>query len=282
MSNVKSHLAKGSLWQYFKSVYRIHFLKRPLAAKAIFCVSALLLTFSCLFYSWTTTKTPALQCTAVGCKHSAELVLTVPALHTLSKVVRWIPWRRHWRWFMFAAIPMSNGTGVHPFPSWDGHTQQVSDHRLSMALPWALAGSQMRHWAHPYSPSRARSWNMWDERLERDLASSQDMHWREQDCFVHCSALSWALCPCEHLCRSLLCLSPLPPALTLQAHWYSLLLEQVLVLLLLLLPVGLNRVLGKELHQLQGLFDLQQHFVGLPSPHLGHRKRTGIGGKGKF
>lgn len=41
-----------------------------------------------------------------------------------------------------------------------------------------------------------------------------------------------------------------PPSVrrSLQAHSYSLLLEQVLVLLLLLLPVGLNCVLGKVLH----------------------------------
>lgn len=77
-------------------------------------------------------------------------------------------------------------------------------------------------------------------------------------------------------------LSSLPTALTLQAGWYSLLLEQVLVLLLLLLPVGLDRVLGKELHQLQGLFDLQKHFVRLPSPHLGHGKRMGVRGKEKL
>lgn len=45
----------------------------------------------------------------------------------------------------------------------------------------------------------------------------------------------------------------------------------MLVLLLLLLPVCFNRVLRKVLHELQGLFDLQQHFVCLTAPHLGER-----------
>lgn len=54
----------------------------------------------------------------------------------------------------------------------------------------------------------------------------------------------------EFFCVSLLS-PPSPPSSlprSLQARSYSLLLEQVLVLLLLLLPVGLNRVLGKVLH----------------------------------
>lgn len=45
----------------------------------------------------------------------------------------------------------------------------------------------------------------------------------------------------------------------------------MLVLLLLLLPVCFNRVLRKVLHEFQGLFDLQQHFVCLTAPHLGER-----------
>ena len=42
----------------------------------------------------------------------------------------------------------------------------------------------------------------------------------------------------------------------------------MLVLLLLLLPVGFNRVLRKVLHEFQGFFDLQQHFVSLTAPYL--------------
>lgn len=43
----------------------------------------------------------------------------------------------------------------------------------------------------------------------------------------------------------------------------------MLVLLLLLLPVCLDRVLREVLHEFQGFFDLQQHFVCLAAPHLG-------------
>lgn len=42
----------------------------------------------------------------------------------------------------------------------------------------------------------------------------------------------------------------------------------MLVLLLLLLPVGLDRVLRQILHEFQRLLDLQQHFIGLAAPHL--------------
>lgn len=49
---------------------------------------------------------------------------------------------------------------------------------------------------------------------------------------------------------------------------HSLFLKQVLVLLLLLLPVRLDRVLRQVLHEFQGLLDLQQHLIGLAAPHL--------------
>ena len=49
----------------------------------------------------------------------------------------------------------------------------------------------------------------------------------------------------------------------------------MLVLLLLLLPVCLDRVLRQILHELQGLLDLQQHLIGLAAPHLraDHKER---------
>lgn len=210
-----------------------------------------------------------------------------PALYTVSKMVRWILWRR------FHVCCHSHGLMGEEctqavLPTWDGHTQQVSDHRLSTVLPHCAMDSscksEMRHWAHPHSPFKAESWNMWDERLERDLASSQDMHLGKEDCFVPLLCPQLSTVSLRTTVQKLsVSLSSLPTALTLQAHWYSLLLEQVLVLLLLLLPVGLNRVLGKVLHQLQGLLDLQEHFVRLPAPHLDHGKRKGgRGGKESF
>lgn len=183
------------------------------------------------------------------------------AFHTVSKMVRWILWRR------FHVCCHSHGLMGKEYtqivlPTLDGRTQQVSEHRLSMALPHCAVDSgwksEMRHWAHPHSPFRNKSWNMWDERLERDLASSQDMHLGKEDCFVPLLSPQLSTVSQWTTVQKLsVSLSSLPTALTLQAHWYSLLLEQVLVLLLLLLPVGLNRVLGKVLHQLQGLLDLQ-------------------------
>lgn len=158
MSNVKSQLAKCSFWQCFKSVYRIllwsaHWLQRK---TCVFepCSQLSAAYFiaeqpEVLLHHWEISAPMHQRCTAVGSKHSAELVLTVPALHTLSKLVRWIPWRRHGDGSMFAAIPWSMGEEhTQPvLPIWDGHTHQVSDLRLSMALPrcavpWALARSQ--------------------------------------------------------------------------------------------------------------------------------------------
>lgn len=124
-------------------------------------------------------------------------------------------------------------------------------------------------------------------------ASSQDLHLRKEDCFVplqnlslkfwYWSFSSWywllpALCRrstssfillvkhrvpintcAEVFCVSLLSLPSPQSSLqrSLQAHPYSLLLEQVLVLLLLLLPVSFNCVLRKVLHKFQRLLDLE-------------------------
>lgn len=82
-------------------------------------------------------RAPALQqpqrCTAVKSKHSAELVLTVPAPHAVAKVLKWIPWRRRGDGSMFAAIPMEQTSEEHThsaLPSMGTHMPHVSVCRL--------------------------------------------------------------------------------------------------------------------------------------------------------
>lgn len=92
---------------------------------------------------------------------------------------------------MFAAIPMEQRSEEHTHSdssAWVHTSSTFLSARCSVVLSCCTLGSswnpEMRHWACPLSPSEAKWWIVKDERLERDVVTSQDTCLGKQNCFV--------------------------------------------------------------------------------------------------
>lgn len=131
--------------------------------------------------------------TAVQFKHSAESVLSVSAPHEKDVQMDTLAKGR------FAAHVQAREEHTHPALSSSGrHMRQASVRGLLNGTAWVLCAlnsswrSKRRHRACSTSPSEARRWIMWDERLKRNLTSSQNACPGKKDCFVPLNRL-WIL-----------------------------------------------------------------------------------------